>query len=143
MFPHLVPLLLWSEFIGGCPLSMLLYISATIIIAIFFDADTRIVKVQVEDHEMKMWDFPDDITVFLLRDINCQNRIQPVLKSHEKASSSKTNFSKIQALWAGAYKNRIDKPGKMIWSQLYIKILGVHFDNSVLDNNNWDIINGK
>ena len=92
---------------------------------------------------MKILNFPDNTTIFLLRDINWHTRIQSILKSHEKVSSSKTNFSKIQALWAGAYKNRIDKPGQMIWSQLYIKILGMHFVNSVLDNNHWDILNDK
>ena len=60
---------------------------------------------------MKTLNFPDDTTIFELRDINWHTRIQSILKSHEKASSSKTNFSKIQALWPGAYKNRIDKPG--------------------------------
>ena len=87
---------------------------------------------------MKILNFPDDTTIFLLRDINWHARIQSILKSHQKASSSKTNFSKIQALRAGAYKNRTDKPGQMIWSQLYIKILGI-----TRDNNNWDIINDK
>ena len=58
-----------------------------------------------------MWNFPDDTTIFLLRDINNHNRIQSILKSHEKVSSSKINFSKIQDLWAGTYKKRIDKPG--------------------------------
>ena len=86
---------------------------------------------------MKMWNFPDDSTIFLLRDINCHNRIQSILKSHQKASSLKKHFSKNQALQAGAYKNGINKTGQMIWSQLYIKILGVHFVNSVLDNYNW------
>ena len=91
---------------------------------------------------MRSWNgninFPDDTTIFESRDINWHTRIQSILKSHEKASSSKTNFSKIQALWAGAYKNRIDKSGLMIWSQLYIKILGI-----TRDNKNWDIINDK
>ena len=36
---------------------------------------------------------------------------------------------------AVAHKNGIDKPGQIIWSELYIKIFGVHFINSVLDNN--------
>ena len=61
---------------------------------------------------MKILNFPDDTTIFLLRDINWHTRIQSILKSHEKASSSKTNFSKIETLWAGAYKNRIDKQDK-------------------------------
>ena len=92
---------------------------------------------------MKILTFPDDTLIFLLRYINWNTRIQSVLKLHEKASSSKTNFSKIQALGVGAYKNRIDKPGQMIWSQLYNKILGAHFVNSALDSNNWDILYDK
>ena len=46
---------------------------------------------------MKILNFPDDTTIFLLRDINCHTRIQSNLKS-QKASGLKTNFSKIQAL---------------------------------------------
>ena len=86
---------------------------------------------------MKILNLPEDIVIFLLRDINCHTRIQSILKSYEKVSSSKTNFSKIQALWAVAHKNRIEKPGKMVWSQFYIKIFGLHFVNSILDNNHW------
>ena len=92
---------------------------------------------------MQILDFPDETTIFLLRDINWHTRIQSVLKWHEIASSYKTNFSKIQALWAGAYKNRNDKRRQLIWSQLYIKILELHFVSSILDNKNWDIINDK
>ena len=57
---------------------------------------------------------------------NCHAGIQSILKSFDKASSSKINFSKIQALWV-EHKNRIDKPEKMVWSQLSVKILWVHF----------------
>ena len=62
------------------------------------DVNTWIRGVQIGDHEMKILNFPDDTTIFLLRDINCHTRIQSIKKSHEIASSSKTNFSKIQAL---------------------------------------------
>ena len=34
--------------------------------------------------------------------------------------------------------NSINKTGRMIWSQFSIKILGVPFANSVLDNSIWD-----
>ena len=44
---------------------------------------------------MKILNFSDDTTIFFLRDINYYSRIQSILKSHEKASSRKTNFSKI------------------------------------------------
>ena len=30
---------------------------------------------------MEIWNFPDDTIIFLLRDINCHNRIQSILKS--------------------------------------------------------------
>ena len=44
--------------------------------------------------------------------------------------------------WANI-ENRIDKTGQMVWSKLSIKIIGVHFGNSVLDNSSWDEINGS
>ena len=38
-----------------------------------------------------------------------------ILELCEKASNSKVNFSKVsQTLWAGAYKNRIDKPKRLV-----------------------------
>ena len=58
----------------------------------------RIKGVQIGDPEMKILNFPDDVTIFLLRDINYHTRIQSILKSHEKSSSSETYFSKIQVL---------------------------------------------
>ena len=43
----------------------------------------------------------------------------------------KISFSKNEVLWSGAYKNRIDKPRQMVWSQFSIKILGVYFEASM------------
>ena len=57
------------------------------VLAIFIDANTWTKGVQIRDHEMKILHFPDDTTVFLLRDINCHTRIQSVKKSHEIAFS--------------------------------------------------------
>ena len=48
------------------------------------------------------------------------------LKLYDTSSSNK-NFSKSQALWAGSYKNRIDKTGQMVWSQFPINIVVVYF----------------
>ena len=44
------------------------------------------------------------------------------------------------SLWAGAYESRIHQPGQTEGSQFSIKILGVNFGNSILDNFNWDKI---
>ena len=40
----------------------------------FIDADKRMNGVQIGDHEMKLVNFVDDITIFL-RDITCLKRI--------------------------------------------------------------------
>ena len=106
----------------GCPLSMLLYIIAAEVLTNFIIADANVKGVQIGAHEIKVINFADDTTIFL-RDIDCLPRIQAILNLYEKASSSKINLSKSQALWVGAYKNRFDKPGKMVWSNFSIKIL--------------------
>ena len=81
----------------GCPLSLVLYIKAAEVLANFIDADKKMKGVQIGDHEMKLVNFADDITIFL-GDIICFNRIQVILKLYEEDSSSKINFSKRQAL---------------------------------------------
>ena len=53
--------------------------------------------VQIGDHEIKLVNFADDITIFL-GDITCLNRIQVILKLYEEDPSLKTNFSKSQFL---------------------------------------------
>ena len=93
------------------------------VIAIFSDADTRIIKVQIRDHEMKMWNLTDGTPFFLLRNIKCRNRIQSLLKSHETLSSSEANFSKNLGLMSLLYKNRIDKSGQMIPRNCTLKYL--------------------
>lgn len=89
---------------------------------------------------MKTLKLPNNTTSFLLRDIKCHTKIQSILKSHEKTSSSKINFLKSQALQSGACKKRIDKTEQMVWSQVSFKILAVHFGSSVLCKSNWDKI---
>ena len=67
-----------------CPLSSVLYIRAAEVLANFIDADKRIKGVQIGDHEIKLVNFADDITIFL-GDITCLNRMQVILKLYEKA----------------------------------------------------------
>ena len=118
------PFIIMRDVRQGCPLSILLYVIAAEVFANFIIADTRVKGVQIGTQEIKIVNFADDRTIFL-RDIDCLNRIQTILNLYEKASSSKINLSKSQALWAGAYKNRYDKPGNMASSNFSIKILGI------------------
>ena len=89
----------------------------------FIIANNKIQVIQIGDDEIKIVNFTDNTTIFLT-DITRLNRIQMILKLHEDTYSSETIFPKSQALWAGAYENRIDQPGQMQWSQFSVKILG-------------------
>ena len=96
----------------GCPLPVLLYIISAKVLANFIDSNESIKGIQMRDHEIKIVNFVDYITIFL-RDITCLNRIQVILKLYEDASSSKINFSKCRTVWAGAYKNKTNQPGQV------------------------------
>ena len=76
---------------------MLLYIIAAEVLANFIIADARVKGVQIGAHEIKVINFTDDTTISL-RDTDCLPRIQAILNLYEKASSSKINLSKSQAL---------------------------------------------
>ena len=66
----------------GCPLSLVLCIMAAEVLANFIDADKRMKGVQIGDHEIKLVNFADDITIFS-GDITCLNRIQSILTLNE------------------------------------------------------------
>ena len=78
---------------------------------------------------------------FFLRDITCLTRIQVILKPLSFERKDKL-FKKPNPIGWVTWK-RIDKTGQMVWSQFSIMILGVYFDNSVLDNSNWDKISNS
>ena len=66
----------------GCPLSSVSYIRADQVLANFIDADKRIKGVKIGDHEIKLVNFADDITIFSVG-ITCLNRIQVILKLYD------------------------------------------------------------
>ena len=47
------------------PLSLVLYIMAAEVLANFIDANKRIKRVQIGDHEIKLVTFTDDITIYM------------------------------------------------------------------------------
>ena len=91
---------------------MLLYIIVAEVLTSFIYANKKNKGIQIGDHKVTIVNFADDTTIFL-RDITCLNGIKVILNLYEDVSKSKVNFSKSQALQAGAYKNRIDQPGEM------------------------------
>ena len=67
----------------GCLLSMLLYNSAAEVLASLIYANKRIKGIEIGDHEIKIVNFTNNTTIFL-RDITCLNRIEVILRLHEK-----------------------------------------------------------
>ena len=67
----------------------------------------------------------------------CLNRIQVSLKLYEKASSSKINFSEAKSYGLEYIKMELINHDKWNGHNFPIKILGVNFGNSILDNSNW------
>ena len=84
-----------------CLLSLVLYIIAAEMLANFIDADKRIKRIQIRNQQINLVNFSDGMTIFLGY-ITYLNRIQVILKLYKETSSSKINFSKSQALEAGA-----------------------------------------
>ena len=66
-------------------------------LANFIDANKRMKGVQIGNHEIKLVNFADEITIFI-GDITYLNRLQVILKLYEEDTSSKINFSKSQVL---------------------------------------------
>ena len=63
--------------------------------------------------------------------------MEKVIYTYSEGSGSKINTEKSQGVWLGAWKTRKDKPGKFIWTNHMIKILGIYFGNEVKPQDNW------
>ena len=74
---------------------MLLCNIAAEILANFISADKRIKGIQIGDHGIKIVDFADNTTIFLI-DITCLNRIQLILKLYENAKINKLDDNLAQ-----------------------------------------------
>ena len=85
------PFTLTQEVCQGCLVSMLFYIVAAEVLASLINANKRIKRIQIGDHEITIVNFADETTIFL-GDITCLDRIQVILKLCEDTSCSKINL---------------------------------------------------
>ena len=66
-----------------CQLSKLLYNTVAEVLANLINPDKKIKGIQIGDHEIKIVNFTDN-TIIFLTEITCLNRIQVILRLHEK-----------------------------------------------------------
>ena len=75
MFDPLTPMCV----LHGCLPSILLYNIEAEVVTNLINADKRIKRIQIGDHDIKIASFTDNTTIFL-RDFTCLNRVQMSLR---------------------------------------------------------------
>ena len=120
----------------GCPLSAILYVIISEVLNMAINNDPFIKGVVIEGLEIKLSQYADDNSCFLIGDKSIF-ALFDLLNKFEKATGSKINISKTQALWLGENIGRTDKLLNLNWKITSITILGLQFGNEDVTNTIW------
>ena len=126
----------------GCPLSALLFVLATEILACRLRSSNKLAGISIKgcNREIKLSLFADDITVFLRDTKSVYNLIHEIDK-FSSISNLRLNKDKTKAMWLGKWAERDDELAGLNFVQ-ELKILGVLFrrkgDLSEIDSN-WTV----
>ena len=113
----------------GCPLSALLYVLCAEVLGIEIRRNEKIVGYKYEGtKEQKLSQYADDACV-VITSLDSLNELFQTLKKYEWATNAKLNKTKIEALWTGEWKNRVDKPMDLKWTSDKVKFTGVYVGN--------------
>ena len=95
----------------GCPIAPLLYICVieTLLIKIRANNLIRGIKSPTNNEQFKLTAFADD-TSFFNESVESARKVIATFETFSKASGSKINKDKTEAMWLGQFKNRNDKP---------------------------------
>ena len=123
----------------GCPLSPLLYVLVSEVLAVSIRANSRICGLSlpgVPTPLSPVSQYADDTSIIVTTD----DAIMATFETYsifEKGSGSKLNLSKSKGLWLGAWNGRQDPPVDLDWSSVKIKVLGVFIGVGDLEEANW------
>jgi len=123
----------------GCPLSPLLYVLVSEVLAVNIRANPRICGLTLpglQDPLPPISQYADDTSIIVTSD----DAIKATFKTYstyEKGSGSKLNLSKSKGLWLGSWNGRQDPPVNLDWSSTMIKVLGVFIGFGNLEEANW------
>ena len=122
----------------GCPLSPLLYSMCVEGLANLLRGSNGVRGIDLpgQNVNFKIVQHADDTNIFIT-DNKDFVALEKVIYTYSEGSGSKINTEKSQGVWLGAWKTRKDKPGKFIWTNHMIKILGIYFGNEVKPQDNW------
>ena len=122
----------------GCPLSPLLYVLVSEVLAANIRCNTRISGLLIPGFPplSPISQYADDTSLIVSSD----DAIRAVFETYalfERASGSKLNQAKSKGLWLGGWCGRSDPPVALEWSSSKIKVLGVFIGAGDLDVDNW------
>ena len=102
-----IPLNRWVR--QGCPLSPLLYVLITEILASQFRSNPDIVGFTVGGDKFVSMHYADD-AVITIKQNTCFKEVIKDLTAFERASGATVIYDKTKGLWRGAWKHRTDTP---------------------------------
>ena len=123
----------------GCPLSPLLYVLVSEVLAVNIRANPRITGLPIPGSQTPyspISQYADDTPLI----VNSDDAILAVFDTYsrfEVASGSKLKVSKSKVLWLGAWNIRRDPPVQLEWTFEKFKVLGVYVGPGDLEEANW------
>lgn len=122
----------------GCPLSPLLYVLVSEVLAVNIRSNPRIPGLCLPDSTVlsPISQYADDPSLICTLD----DSIKAVFETYalfEKASGAKLNQSKSKGLWLGSWSGRSDPPVPLDWTSVKIEVLGVFIGVGNLEEANW------
>ena len=115
----------------GDPLSAYLFILAIEILAIHIRQYEEIHGIKIDNEEMKLSIYADDITVFV-SDVTSAKLVFKTLELFRKTSGLSVNLEKTEAMWIGCLTGNTETPLGVKWSNM-IKITGIYFSTDKTD----------
>ena len=116
----------------GCPLSGLLFVLTVEPLAHQIRIDQSIKGLENGNKITKLSMYADDTTAFI-RDYSSAASLLSLLNQFGDLSDLKINKSKMEGMWLGPLKTRLDKdePFGISWPKHYVIALGIAFSHHV------------
>lgn len=123
----------------GCPLSPLLYVLVSEVLAANIRADPRLPGLSLPGAQTPLSpisQYADDTSLIVCSD-TAIHAVFDIYALFKKGSGAQINMTKSKGLWLGAWSGRLDPPIALDWTSEKIKVLGVFLNPGNLEEDNW------